>query len=294
MQHEEVKQAVRTWRNPRRVDLDNHMPNQARNEVASGSGGNPVKLEAAEKSEVDSEATFTPEDDEADAFTVIDSDESEASIFGLRHVLRDAEEDDELSEASSQGEDRMAVTERERVGRWRLENLLLDDLDFAYVFGKFEEAYSYAGRAVAMAWSRARFLAEPEMVTDMVRISEVEATATKIRRVDKRKLAAADKRRRMASAAFLRQPGKGAKVEEENDDKTRFIEPLAQLMADCKVGRDENASATDDEIMNSLRRKARRVVEAAGIPILHGAITTADEVRRYLTDRAMHMAVDKV
>jgi len=101
VQHEEVKQAVRTWRNPRRVDLDNHMPNQARNEVASGSGGNPVKLEAAEKSEIDSQATFTPEDDEADAFTVIDSDESDASIFGLRHVLRDAEEDERESNHQS-------------------------------------------------------------------------------------------------------------------------------------------------------------------------------------------------
>ena len=56
-----------------------------------------------------------------------------------------------MSGASSQGDDEMAVAERERVSRWREDNLLLDDLDFAYVFVDVEEAYSYAGRAVAVA-----------------------------------------------------------------------------------------------------------------------------------------------
>ena len=101
----------------------------------------------------------------------MDSDDSEASIFGLQHVLHETDEGDELSEVSSQGDDEIAVAERERVSRWRTDNLLLNDLDFAYVFVEFEEAYSYAGRAVAMAWSRASILAEPEMVPDMVRIS---------------------------------------------------------------------------------------------------------------------------
>ena len=45
-----------------------------------------------------------------------------------------------------------------------------------------EEAYANAGQAVALAWSRARVLAEPEMVSDMAKISAVEATASKIRR----------------------------------------------------------------------------------------------------------------
>ena len=132
------------------------------------------------------------------------------------------------------------------------------------------------------------------MVTDVAKISAVEATATKIRKVDEQKKTSAVKKRKMASASFLRQPGKGTEVEEEEEDKMRFIEPLAQLMMDCKVGREENASATDEEIMNSLRRKAKRVVGAAEIPTLHRAITTADEVRKYLEDRAMHMGVDKV
>ena len=157
---------------------------------------------------------------------------------------------------------------------------MLNDLDFAYVFVEFEEAYSHAGRAVAMAWSRSRILAEPEMVTDMARISAVEATATKIRKVDEQKKTSAVKKRKMASAAFLRQPGKGTEVEEEDDDKTRFIEPFALLMVDCKVGREENASATDEEILNSLMRKAKGVVGAAEIPTLHRAITTANDVRK--------------
>ena len=41
-------------------------------------------------------------------------------------------------------------------------------------------------------------------------------------------------------------------MEDEEDDKTRFIEPFALLMVECKVGREENASATDEEILNSL------------------------------------------
>ena len=102
-----------------------------------------------------------------------------------------------MSEASSQGDDEMAVAERERVSRWRIDNLLLNDLDFAYVFVEFEEAYSHAGRAVAMAWSRARIWAEPEMVRDMARISAVEATATKIRKVDEQKKTSAVKKRKI-------------------------------------------------------------------------------------------------
>ena len=53
-------------------------------------------------------------------------------------------------------------------------------------------------------------------------------------------------------------------------------------MMDCEVGRTENASATDEEFMSSLRRKATRVVMASGIPTLHIAIITADELRKYI------------
>ena len=118
----------------------------------------------------------------------------------------------------------MAVAERERVYRWRTDNLLLDDQDFAYVFANFEEAYSNAGRAVAVSWSRARVLAEPDIVTDEAKISAVEATATKIRRVDEWKNAAAVRSKELPRATFPRQPVKNTEVE----DRTQFIEPLAQ------------------------------------------------------------------
>ena len=69
----------------------------------------------------------------------------------------------------------MAVAEKEQVRKWRTDNLLQDSRDFAYVFKDFEEAYSNAGRAVAVSWSKARFLAEPGMVTDVAKVSAVEA-----------------------------------------------------------------------------------------------------------------------
>jgi hypothetical protein len=121
----------RTWRKPRQPE--DPPPNAA----SSSSGGNPVKLEPGavfpdHKEELD-------ELSDASEFTVLDSDESGASIFGLRSAIHEVEEGDELSDASSQGDDEMAVADRERVNRWRKDNLLLDDLDFAYVFANFEE-----------------------------------------------------------------------------------------------------------------------------------------------------------
>jgi len=93
---------------------------------------------------------------------VPDSDESDASIFGLRHTSHEVEEFEELSDVSSQGSDEISIAGREKVCRWRRDNLLLNDQDFAYVYVTFDEAYSNAGRAVAMAWSRSRVLAEPK------------------------------------------------------------------------------------------------------------------------------------
>ena len=87
-----------------------------------------------------------------------DSEDSCASIFGLRDSVHEIEEFDELSEASSQGGDEITMAERGIVCKWRAENLLTDDLDFAYVFPDFDVAYSNAGRAVAKSWSKARIL----------------------------------------------------------------------------------------------------------------------------------------
>ena len=89
--------------------------------------------------------------------------------------------------------------------------------DFTYFYTEFKEAYHKASRAVAMAWTRARTLAEPGMSSDTEKISAVEATAAKIRKLDdQRKHAEARKQpKKTPTASFLRQPGKGAEVEEE-------------------------------------------------------------------------------
>lgn len=46
--------------------------------------------------------------------------------------------------------------------------------------------------------------------------------------------------------------------------------------------------------MNSLRRKARRLAASSEIPTLHKAITTAEELRKHLSERPMYMEVDKI
>jgi len=264
------------------------------NAASSSAGGNPVKLESIKEEQ---DRAHPDKVKEIDEFTVLDSDESDASIFGLSSLLFDAETHDELSDASSQGSDEAAVAERERVSKWRTENILLDDLDFAYVYANFEEAYSHAGRAVALAWSRARVLAEPDIVSDTAKLSVVEATSTKIHKVDEQRAAAAIKRKKMESlreedAPFLRQPGEGTEPEVKDVDKQRFIEPLAKLMMECGVGRSGDVSARDVKIPDSLRRKATRVVAAAEIPTLHRARTTADEVRIYLECTRQHLPED--
>jgi len=79
-------------------------------------------------------------------------------------------------------------------------------------------------------------LAEPGIFSKTAEISAVEVTATKIRRVDEQRKAVATKKRNMADISFLRQPGKGTETGEKDEDKVRFIEPMAQPMMDCRVG----------------------------------------------------------
>jgi hypothetical protein len=140
----------RVWRQPRQPDCNS--PNLA----SSSTSQLPIKLEP----DVDGASTGGDEDGSAAGYasdiTILDSDESQASIFGLRSALHEVEDEDELSEASSQDNDEKAVAERDSVKDWRADNFLQYELDFAYVFVDFEEAYKHAGRAVAVAWSRAR------------------------------------------------------------------------------------------------------------------------------------------
>ena len=278
-----------TWRKPRqqRDPQSSSGGNpEGQSQASRSAGGNPAKHKPAAEEESHSDAELT------DGFTVLDSDDSAASIFGLRSALHEIEDCDELSDQSSQ-EDDFWGAEKERVAKWRAVHFLLDERDFAFVFTSFEEAYANAGRAVAMAWRKARIQAEPEMVLDAAKSSAVDATATKIRKVDEQRKAAASKKS-TAEASSLRHPGREAEADVKCGEKERFIEPLAQLMMDCKYGHKENSSAEDEEIMDSLRRKAAGVVAATETPTLHRAVTTADELRKYLENRETVIGLDEV
>ena len=278
------------------VDLVNWECRLWENVASSSAGGNPADLELADMEAQDIPARCTSPDSTEDEEIPIpptdqDGEESDDSIFGLRRTLHNVDEDDELSDASSQCDDEMAVAGRERVNTWRANNFLLNHRDFSHVFEGFEEAYSHAGRAVAVSWSRARILAEPQAVTDMGKMDLIEATASKIRKVDELRKTSSVKRKRKANAPSLRQPGKVTAPSIEEEAKARFIEPLAQLMMDCGVGRSDNASATEEEILDYLRRKSTSLVGASDIPTLHTAITTADELREYLEVRPTRMEI---
>ena len=129
---------------------------------------------------------------------------------------------------------------------------------------------------------------------DEAKLNAIEATSAKIRTVDEKRKQRCTDKKNLAKTPSLRKPGKGIKPEEIEEDKTQFIEPLVKLMMDCGVSRSDNASATDEQITTSLRRKATRVVGAHDVPTLHRAVTTANEVRKYLEGRTTHMGVDHI
>jgi hypothetical protein len=256
----------RVWRKPRQPDPPLIcIPSSS----TSQSPTQEVKLEPAVNS--------SPAGDDSDAkghaseATVLGSDRSQAIIIETSNALHEVEEDDELSEVSSLDYDERGAAEMDIVNSWRTMHFLQHDLDFAYVFVDFEQAYAQAGRAVARAWHRAKLWVEPETTT-----------------VDSENMEALCKMK-VAKSPFLRQPGESGNPGKPDVDKVRFIEPLAQLMMDFKIGHNENASATDKEIMTALRHKATQVSDAANIPTLHIAVTTANEVREYLEYRAAHM-----
>ena len=203
----------------------------------------------------------------------VDSDDSNASLFGLRNELHEFEEVDVLSDSSEDESNHRTLATTTRVSAWRAENSLQDNHDFARTFVSFDEAYANEGRSVAVAWSKTRQWAEPELFADNAAFSVIEATATKIREVDELK----KKAKSMPSTAYQRKPGRGTASEEK--EKARFIEPLTDLMVDCEVGRRENPGATAEETRDSLRRRATKVAGAQRIPTLHRAITTANELR---------------
>jgi len=178
----------------------------------------------------------------------------------------------------------LALSSRSRSQRFKAsitENVMLGDLDSAHVFMDFEKAYSEAGRAVAEAWSRARFLAEPE-----AEISAIRATAAVVRKVDDDREKKAIDKGNSAGSPLLRQPGKGTEPEDIEEIKVRFIEPLARLTMHCEVDYSENEPATYEEIMSSPRPEATQMARAHDVPTSYGATTAAGELRWHLESRA--------
>ena len=91
-EHESQQQEERrpgTWRKPRQPENPPSSPEDnlgGRSQASASTGGNPVKHEPAVEAEGQSDA------ESADRFTVLDSDDSAASIFGLRSALHEIEE----------------------------------------------------------------------------------------------------------------------------------------------------------------------------------------------------------
>ena len=217
-------------------------------------------------------------------FTVLSSDDSQASIFDLRGRIHSTDgewTEGEESLVSADNEDGEA--ERQAVAKWRDNECLQDDQDFAFVYVDFNEAYSGAGRAVAMAWARCRQRAELSLSTDAVHVSRISASIECMKAIDdikKKKKAKA-----MANSKPLRHPGQGIQGPELESDKQRFFQSLVKIMKEGEAFRQENSNASDKEYTDSLERRAQRICNEAEVPTLHRAVTTADELREWMEER---------
>ena len=67
--------------------------------------------------------------------------------------------------------------------------------------------------------------------------------------------------RKMPPVSFLRQPGKGAEVEEEKAGKTRFIHHLEQQTTTCESGFEGNISAAEAPTLQRATITAGRIVK---------------------------------
>jgi len=191
---------------------------------------------------------------DSETFAIIfdeDSDASDASIFGLRIKSHEFDDTDFDADAAYYDRQEKAVAEWEEVHRWRDANFLLNDFDFAHVFEDFEDAQCQAGKLVATACSL-------EACHDIWQQDNFPSLSSL----------------RPSTIPSLRQPGKDAESIDGGSRKERLLEPMVQLMTDCRVGRTRNPSATEEELSISVRRTATRVTEATDIPTLYRANVT--------------------
>ena len=227
--------------------------------------------------------TTTPVTQEDTGVTPESSDESDVSIYGLCRITHEVEKGDELSEPSSQDNGEMAQITKKRVQRWRQENTLTDDHDFSQLFVDYDEAYHNVGRVVADAWSKAKIREEPGIITDSARLRAVEATVAKVRRIDTMRRNSSNKRKKTTHPASSRQSGDEADARASSIDKSRFIEPLMQLM-EALENYPIDRTAADEKTFTRHKRRAEQIIHESSIPTLHKAITTAAELRKFQED----------
>ena len=78
----------------------------------------------------------------------------------------------------------MAEMEQNRVAKWSRGNLAQDGRDFAFWFSSFQEAYTQAGRAVALAWTKVRECEESTLANDAARVLAVAATPARTKEIE--------------------------------------------------------------------------------------------------------------
>ncbi len=117
-----------TWRNPRQSEI---LPPSSTRSIT---GGTPASIElVAEDSDKSNEdkSSESSESSQASLWTVIASDESDASIYGLRSTLIDADnqdmEDGELSDSSSHENPGMPMAEKDKVNKGKPCHLYTSD-----------------------------------------------------------------------------------------------------------------------------------------------------------------------
>ena len=105
-------------------------------------------------------------------------------MFGIQNMACDQEPDDKLLDDTSGMSDGRATFNMAEVQSWRIEQLLKDSYDFAFVFASCEQACANAGRAVAGAYSRCMMMTKPVPATDVTDAKAVRAPLGKIQEVD--------------------------------------------------------------------------------------------------------------
>ena len=139
--------------------------------------------------------------------------ETSDSTLGSGGDLESEPEDAEMSQVS-----------RAKVMQWRNDNLMTEDSDFAFTFTTFQSAYTSAGRAVAMEWSRIRLREEPRLAKDAARAPAVAALAASIIAADGARTKRSRSPRRPAKTrklSALRKPRKNVTEKPElESDKT--------------------------------------------------------------------------